>query len=88
MPHTTTRIGSIQHLLLLLLSRGRQKKKTVVKNKGFPTTSKMGQELTKLTPEEMQARQIKEMDAEMRQKLQKGANYNSKHSLARASGTR
>jgi len=38
----------------------------------------MGQELTKLSPEELKARQIKEMDAELKQKLQRGANYNSK----------
>jgi len=37
----------------------------------------MGQDLTKLTPDELKARQIKEMDAEMKQKLQRGANYNS-----------
>jgi len=38
----------------------------------------MGQELTKLSPEELKARQIKEMDAELKQKLQRGANYNMK----------
>jgi hypothetical protein len=37
----------------------------------------MGQDLTKLTPDELKARQIKEMDAEMKHKLQRGANYNS-----------
>jgi hypothetical protein len=43
--------------------------------------AKMGQDLTKLTPDELKARQIKEMDAEMKHKLQRGANYNSYYPL-------
>eukprot|EP01089_Gocevia_fonbrunei_P016908 TRINITY_DN5355_c0_g1_i1.p1 TRINITY_DN5355_c0_g1~~TRINITY_DN5355_c0_g1_i1.p1 ORF type:complete len:106 (+),score=21.76 TRINITY_DN5355_c0_g1_i1:65-382(+) len=38
----------------------------------------MGQDLSRFTPEELQAREIKAMDEEMKMKLRKGANYNMK----------
>lgn len=39
----------------------------------------MGQEPTKLTPEQLKNREIQRVDSEMRKRLGKGVHYNSKY---------